>query len=612
MKRILFLLLTILALCGCGKTEPATPTTAPVPVPTEPPGSYAQNSAVEQYTGGDVRAYPQSIPDIYAVACAGEDVLVFSGKVNTTVTRLTGENLYRIGETELETNIYPDDVTVQVTEDRLVYYVPESREMVYLDDRFREVQRICLPESIQGAPALSEDLRSIWYFQKDGLRVLDTDSGRSRLVTEMAYPTQMVLGVLMEGTVVRCSIMDPRDIWYDLYIDADTGEVLCRKDDTVWVRSGGGLYYGTYYEDDGQVLLFGREGEKTRALQLNTFGLHIFSQDRLVLTESYGEDFWKLDLYDLDSGLRTAGIPLPEDYSGWGFCWDSENRRVYFHGYGEAESQIIYRWDVEKSPTFDEQTYTDTWYTLEAPDYAGLAECENRAEAMSQRFGLDIRIWERAVEVQPWDYDMTPEHRVPVITKMLDKLEYALGQFPEGFLPLILESLEGGTLRLSLVQKLTGSAETGSLDSANGIQFWQEEDAYIAMIPGDDFLPTFFHELFHTMEMRILSKSILYYRWDELNPPGFEYDYDYVANQERDDWEYLDDSTRAFIDLYSMSFPKEDRARIFEKACLDGNEAFFQSETMQQKLKLLCSGIRDAYDLNNTEITYLWEQYLTE
>jgi len=43
---------------------------------------------------------------------------------------------------------------------------------------------------------------------------------------------------------------------------------------------------------------------------------------------------------------------------------------------------------------------------------------------------------------------------------------------------------------------------------------------------------------------------------------------------------------------------------------MEGNEAFFSSETMQDKLHQLCYCIRDAYGLRKSESTYPWEQYL--
>jgi hypothetical protein len=38
----------------------------------------------------------------------------------------------------------------------------------------------------------------------------------------------------------------------------------------------------------------------------------------------------------------------------------------------------------------------------------------------------------------------------------------------------------------------------------------------------------------------------------------------------------------------------------------------FQSETMQNKLNMLCRGIRDAWRLENETDIYPWEQYLAE
>jgi hypothetical protein len=83
-----------------------------------------------------------------------------------------------------------------------------------------------------------------------------------------------------------------------------------------------------------------------------------------------------------------------------------------------------------------------------------------------------------------------------------------------------------------------------------------------------------------------------------------------VTNQFREDYQYLEDENRVFIDMYSMSYPKEDRARIFEYAMMEGNESYFQSDIMQLKLKTLCKGIREAFNLKKYTEPLLWEQYL--
>ena len=103
-----------------------------------------------------------------------------------------------------------------------------------------------------------------------------------------------------------------------------------------------------------------------------------------------------------------------------------------------------------------------------------------------------------------------------------------------------------------------------------------------------------------------------YHNWEDLNPAGFSYNYDYLANPERDDYQLNAGSGRAFIDLYSMSYPREDRARIMEYAMLDDQEYLFQSAPMQAKLRKLCLGIRKAFDLEKEPVVYRWEQYLTK
>jgi len=61
-----------------------------------------------------------------------------------------------------------------------------------------------------------------------------------------------------------------------------------------------------------------------------------------------------------------------------------------------------------------------------------------------------------------------------------------------------------------------------------------------------------------------------------------------------------------------MSFPSEDRARIFYYAMTEGNEELFTSSTLQAKLKTLCEGIREAYGWQKESQVFPWEQYLEQ
>ena len=116
--------------------------------------------------------------------------------------------------------------------------------------------------------------------------------------------------------------------------------------------------------------------------------------------------------------------------------------------------------------------------------------------------------------------------------------------------------------------------------------------------------------LMHVAESRVFAKASAFDRWNNLNPKGFSYENDYTLDLNGNEEQYLEGENRYFIDTFSMSFAKEDRARIFEYACMPGNEEYFRSAAMQTKLKRICEGIRSAFGLNKYQGELVWEQYL--
>lgn len=612
MKRILFILLACLMLCACGNpTEEIPPTTQPQPAvaPTEPSGSYAPDSQIELATNGAVRAYPQSKENVWAIKPVGEDVLVFSGQECTTITRLSGENLFRIAEAELDISLSIDAPSLYIREDRVIYYDYQTMELVHLDGNLRELRRTAMPEDILGDPVLTEDRSKLYYCAGDGVRVMDMGTGISRLVKEMSFFEQFMDGLLMDGTVLRVAVFDEDGNGETLFLDAKTGAMVGGLPEGIDLTSGDAYFYAIDPEGIVRQMIFGNAEQIWQLYPEDYLDSGIFlPESHAALVYSWEDESQTLDYYDLATGLRTSSLKLGAQYpesiaeNGNGYIWFLLN--------GEDGSQTICRWETAKTPTDDETVYTGTRYTLDTPDEAGLEECRSYAEILSQKHGLEILIGLDAVNVRPWDYDPVAEYQVPVIMDALHQLEKILAHYPEGLFEASVADMEDGALTLCLVRGLYGSHESGSLDSTHGIQFWVDNHAYVVIAMGEAFEPTFHNKMFHALETRVLSQSIAYYRWDELNPKGFEYDYDYIANLNRDGSEYLEDTTRSFIDTYSMSYPKEDRARIMEYACMPGNESYFISHTMQKKLRTICIGIRDAYGLEDYPEAFLWEQYL--
>ena len=611
MRKILPLFLCLLLLSGCG-TEAVPEITLPpetVPTVTEAVGLYDPDDPLEAATGGALRCYPLDGCDVSGVLTLDENILLFSPTSNSThIAAYSGEELYPAGQLEVNFSLFPESASLNRWEGGISFYDPLAMETVVLDGHLREVSRIGAPEELVNEPLLSYDRGTLYYCTGSALRALDLETGISRVLKEMAYDYQDITGLILKDTVIECNISDGSS-WQTLYISAETGATLHQAADGMTVQSNGERYYAMVSSGSVIFPVFGAADTAPRCLDLSPEETAYFlPEDDALLSLAWTGDGMTLDHYDLDSCLRTASLTLPESFAPWGFQ-SAGDGKVWFLNYDpEVGCTSLYCWDTTLSPTGDNTYYGGTYYTEEAPDAEGLAECEAYAQQIGEKYGIEVLVYKDAAAVQPWDYDLEPEHLVGVIQRELELLDRNLGNYPEGFLSTLSQRFEG--LTICIVRSLTGTAESGSLDSADGIQFMDGYRACIALAAASNTEYALYHELCHLIDTMVINESGAYDRWDQLNPKDFAYDYDYIANQSRDGSAYLQDLNRSFIDTYSMSFPKEDRARIMEYAMTEGNESYFQSTTMQSKLKLLCEGIREAFGLKKSPETFLWEQYL--
>ena len=237
----------------------------------------------------------------------------------------------------------------------------------------------------------------------------------------------------------------------------------------------------------------------------------------------------------------------------------------------------------------------EPYYPADAPDTQGLEECQRMAQELEAAYGIRVLLWDEV----PKDAALKREHLVPVIRRELTVLEQRLSVLPEGLLAEAAAHFP--ELKLCLVRQRPEELPCG--------QFWDGESLCIVLESGSSG-QELYHGLFHALETRILSSSKALDRWKELNPAGFQYDGDYAANRLRNSGIYLDGENRAFLNQFSMSFPREDRAEVFAYAIMPGNGGLLQSEILQQKLAALCAGLREAFGLEGYEGTLLWEQYL--
>lgn len=621
-KCYLGLLLICLLLCGCAADNTA-PESTPLPseaqstaFPLLPAGLYDAQSKLEAATGGAVQVYPLPLSNAFGLCPLGSDLLVFSGtEEGTTITKLSGEELFVQTSIQLSFPLSPEDASFQVHSSGISYYNPTNRQTVVLDTSLKEISHIAVPEELVGIPILSADLDTLYYCTTADIRAWNLETGIRRVVKEIAHPSQSITGLHLNDMVLQCSVTDSDGTSRTLLLSTENGRLLYEGKDDLVLNTDGSNYFAMFPTGITHALLFGEGDGKPQALipaDITASCTFLPRQRGAVTASQLSEDEIQLDYYELDSGRRRSSLLLSTQYDPLSITETADgcvSLLIYDTDYG---CETLYRWDSSAASCLvgDSTDYVDAYYTAADPDYHGIVWCQSYAEKIGSKYGIEVLVWEDAMRVQPWDYDFEIEYLVPVIRRELELLDQRLSNFPEGFLEATASHFS--SLKICLVRQLTGSAESGSLDLATGIQFIDGTDAYIVLAAGESAEKALYHELYHVMETHILGNSIAFDQWSKLNPVGFEYDYDYIANAQRDGSAYLAADTRSFVDTYSMSFPKEDRARIMEYAMAEGSEDLFTASPLQYKLKILCEGIREAYDLEKSPETYLWEQYLVQ
>lgn len=617
-SRWLALFLALFLLCGCAVTE-AEPApseyVSPETKPTEPVGFYEPESALENATAGAVKAYPLNTGSADGIRFLGDCLLLFSGYENTTLTLLAGESCYVKAEVQLSCRVSVSDPGVTVGRRGVTYVDASSRELVFLDEVLAETKRMPLPEDC-GNVALSADWKLLYYCTADALRVLDLETGLDRLLKEMHFPCQELTSLHCGDTVLECSATYDDGNQYTLFFSAETGELLYETQGDVPLWTQGDLYFATHMDGEYRELISGSQhfGPSVLVPEAEPLGIEpvLARQSVLLYSQSDNGTSTALDCYHLESGAHRAHVELPgmlypvstqpdpNKSVFWFLCYDSD-----------AGQDILCAWDLDKSIVEDSENYLQTRWDWEDPDLEGLAQCQSLAARISAKHDVRILIWTDATEFQPWDYTLVPEYQVPLIRERLQKLDEILSAYPAGFLKEAASQTGSGELYICLVRGIYGNAGTGALESAVGLQYWdQDANAYLAVTPGQDMEQHIHHELFHIIDSRILSTCAAFDNWNDLNPPDFQYDNDYISNVQRDDWELVTGENRYFVDQYSMSYPKEDRARIMEYAMMENQTDIFRSAPMQAKLRQLCLGIRESFHLEQSSETYRWEQYL--
>ncbi len=577
--KTLFALAMCLLLMGCAPAQEPT-----IPPQTQPPETQVLPvfTPVQETLDRTVFSLPER--NVHGMLPFGRELLLFSGHGATTLTLHRADTLEVIAQLPLDFQLEATDPSLQFHNGSLSFFDPTSREIRVLDSRLQPVSRIAMPEDMTGTPILSELRTTVYYCISTGLLAWDQESGIHRTIKDMAYASQTVTGLHLNGTILQCRIEDDGQV-RTLFLSADTGRLLEERTGEISLMTQDGRFYAQLPDGFQALSLFGTAEDPQLFLPEEDTHWFLPKANAAVTADSQGTLFW----YDLDGGVCRGSFSLDVRQRPRGFAWDPTGTVSILACDPADDCDKIYRWQIPQAGI-----PSDAVSPYGAED---LTVCRAYASQLSETYGLEICIGTDAVAVEPWDYAFRAEIQPQILIRELRQLDQRLSQYPAAALEQTIGHFS--SVKLCLVRQITGKSAKG-LAAATGIQFQEDGNVYVVIATGPYSEQALYHEWFHVMETHILVSSTALDHWETLNPRSFSYG----TPAEK----YLQSEGRAFVDTYSMTSAKEDRARIFENAMLPERADLFDPAIMEKKLKRICLGIREAYGLEDEILP--WEQYL--
>lgn len=579
MRKYLFLLMSLaLLLCGCARQKPEQ-TDPTQPPETQPMEFYVPGSSVENDTNGEVRRYDVH-EDCLEIYNADGRLLVLTEK---GIRVVEGDEGTVIAAMELDAAQIEN---LQVLENGFSYYDTQNHSVQYLDADLKKISNEILTDEME-SPIVSPDGKAIYYCQGDDIRIYEPERKISRLLKSHTCESQKLTGIYFDGKILECEVSTAAGTTKIVYILTENGETVFDGTNVLHMYTHGQRYL---MERVDGIVRHWAVGERDGAVNLlNTDDNRVYSALSVggVVGCSAQDDGVLLKFYNVVSGQKTTSIYLPDFEEPEIIVADPESGVLWL----QMDGTKLLRWDVEEQTTDAESVFAKL-YTADDPDKAGLKKLDQRVSALNNKYGVRIRIWEEAIKVSE-GHNLEVEFQTDAISLMLDEIEAVFKEFPNKF---IYKSISS-RVRICIVRSIDGETK--------GTQFWSDKYAFVVLSSGVDVRSEFLKAFGFVVDSHILGNSPVFDYWNGLNPEGFVYGSALNST-------LVTGAKRAFVDIESMESATIDRSRVFWQAMEPDNSAMFQSETMQNKLNMLCRGIRDAWRLEDKKDVYPWEQYLTE
>ncbi len=252
-----------------------------------------------------------------------------------------------------------------------------------------------------------------------------------------------------------------------------------------------------------------------------------------------------------------------------------------------------------------------------------LKPLRTRADKLEERYGIEIYIGEECSNILG-GYSVAPLTAYNKVEDSLEMLEEEMGKYPDNFFEQFEYSWVEG-LEIYLAGTLKGT-QGDVLDYAGGFKTIYNSNIVLVLDCNDQGVESIFHhELCHAIEEKIVDAS--YYQenplfhddtWNSFNPYADMYTYTYAeygfTKYEEYTYDYQwyngDVADAYFVDAYAMTYPTEDRARLFESVMTDAlyDIDFEGASHLMEKINYYAKCIREVFDTTGWD-DVPWEAY---
>ena len=366
---------------------------------------------------------------------------------------------------------------------------------------------------------------------------------------------------------------------------------------------------------NGKASIFLFDHDKLVASTVFNIADHLISSDTYDDQEEFSEIYLYNDSFELPNG-DIVFCAQTNDY-GYYFKWTPQTQNI------TNNAADIYKFSIDEFVSAHTEEDISKYLPGKLDDE--LQPLRLKADDLEKKYSVDIEIGEEASGIYP-SYLATDMCDYDTVKRALDQLDEQLGRYPEGFFKQFKnEQYDGLTIALA------ASLSNLSSDYISGIAgVTISNNGTLTIIydisDSDGLISTINHEMCHAIENIIEARWLMegndeddyclsYEKWNQFNPKVddsiYTNDYQTFIPDEYEKYcnELMGYENLYFVLEYGMTYPKEDRATIFEQVMTNHFSVDLdQAPHIIEKLNYYCKGIRENFDTTGWD-NVPWEKY---